>query len=41
LGGSLDTLKSQSTRVPFLPDREGLAAGWSAKGACFTAMKPQ
>jgi hypothetical protein len=38
LGGSLDTLKSQSTMVLFLLDREGLADG---KGTRFTAMKPQ
>ena len=40
-GGSLDTLKSKSSMVVFLLDREGLAAGWSAKGTRFSKMKPQ
>jgi len=40
-GGSLDTLKSKNSMVLFLLDREGLAAGWSAKGTRFSKMKPQ
>lgn len=40
-GGSLDTLKSKSSMVVFLLDREGLAAGWSAKGTRFSKIRPQ
>ena len=40
-GGSLDTLKSRDSVVAFILDREGLMAGWSAKGTRFTKLQPK
>lgn len=40
-GGSLDTLKSRDSVVAFILGREGLMAGWSAKGTRFTKIQPK
>lgn len=39
VGASLDTLKSKSSVVAFAFGKEGLMAGWSAKGTKFTKLK--
>lgn len=39
-GGSLDTLKGKDSVVGFAFGKEGLAGGWSAKGAKFTKIVP-
>lgn len=39
-GGSLDTLKGKDSVVGFAFSKEGLAGGWSAKGAKFTKIVP-